>query len=233
MNTLDLDPEWGAIDLLEEVEASFAIKIEDAVVERIATVGELYDAICNLTPAWDDQKGSCASSVTFYRIRRALKMDCGGSMSPRMDLPLNYTSPSKFFSTLERDSGLRLPTTNGTAIGNIGIWLCVFSLAGCITALFASNWTLAAGAALTAAVGVGLVRVDPGKSPVGIETVGDLVKRTIPLNIRQLADGGARLPDRWSVLTGLASEHGVLPPAEIEPDTFLHHKSLELATKSF
>ena len=53
MNTIDLDHEWGAIDLLEEVETSFGIKIGDAVVERITTVGELYDAIRNLTPAWD------------------------------------------------------------------------------------------------------------------------------------------------------------------------------------
>lgn len=45
MNTLDLDPEWGAIDLLEEVEASFGIKIEDAVAEQIETVGDLYDVI--------------------------------------------------------------------------------------------------------------------------------------------------------------------------------------------
>jgi acyl carrier protein len=41
MNSLDLDPEWGAIDLLEEVEASFGIKIEDTVAEQIETVGDL------------------------------------------------------------------------------------------------------------------------------------------------------------------------------------------------
>ena len=94
MNTLDLDPEWGAIDLLEEVEASFGITLEDAVVERIATVGELYDAICNLTPAWDDQQGSCASSVTFYRLRRALVHIDRNAVTPRMGLPLHGTSPS-------------------------------------------------------------------------------------------------------------------------------------------
>ena len=59
MNTLDLDPEWGAIDLLEEVEASFGIKIEGAVVEQIETVGDLYDAICDLTPKWDSQRFMC------------------------------------------------------------------------------------------------------------------------------------------------------------------------------
>ena len=39
MHTLDLDPDWGAINLLEEVEASFGIKIEDAIVEQIETPG--------------------------------------------------------------------------------------------------------------------------------------------------------------------------------------------------
>ena len=29
-NSLDLDPEWGSLDLIEEVEAAFGIKMEDA-----------------------------------------------------------------------------------------------------------------------------------------------------------------------------------------------------------
>lgn len=72
MNTLDLDSEWGAIHLLEEVEVSFGLKIEDAIAEQIETVGDLYDVICDLTPKWDSQRGSCATSVIFYRMRGAL-----------------------------------------------------------------------------------------------------------------------------------------------------------------
>lgn len=232
MNTLDLDPKWGAIDLMEEAEASFAIKIEDAVAEQIETVGDLYDAICNLTPGWDDQKGSCASSVTFYRIRRALKKDRGDTVSPKSKLPLDNTSPNELFNSLERDSGLRLPAVSLTVIGVIGGTLCLVGILGGIAALFDAAWMFAAVGAVVFAVGAGILRMDPGKMPVGIETIGDLVKRAVPLNVRMLAEQGVRLPDRWSILTVLASEHGSLPPAEIGPDTFLHRKSLELASRS-
>lgn len=232
MNSLDLDPEWGAIDLLEEVEASFGITLEDAVVERIATVGELYDAICNLTPAWDDQKGSCASSVIFYRLRRALVHNDRNAVTPRMGLPLHGTTPIKLFSLLERESGLRLPSAHLTTRGIVGGTLVLIGIIGGVIALFDAAWELAAGGAVLAAAGAALVKADPGKLPVGVETLGDLVTRAVPLNAQKLAEMGARLPDRWTMLTGMASEHGILSPAEIFPDTFLHLKSLKLASKS-
>ena len=145
MNTLDLDPEWGAIDLLEEVEASFGIKIEDAAVEQIETIGDLYDAICDLTPEWNDQQGSCASSVIFYRLRRAFVHLDRTSISPRMVLPLHVTTPSKLISSLERDSGLRLPSAPVTVLGVIGGTLVLIGIIGGVIALFDAACELAAG----------------------------------------------------------------------------------------
>ena len=232
MNTLDLDPEWGAIDLLEEVEASFGIKIDDAVVERIETVCDLYDAICDLTPEWDNQQGSCASSVMFYRIRLALVHLDIKSISLRTNLPLQGTTPSKLLSSLERNSGLRLPSAPLTKLGVIGGSLFLFGIIGGVIALFDAAWGLAAGGVLVAAAGAALVRADPGTLPVGVETLGDLVTRAVPLNAQVLSELGARLHDRWTMLTGLMAEHGILSPAEIYPDTFLHLESLKLASKS-
>ena len=74
-NSLDLDPEWGAIDLLEEVELTFGIKIANEEAERCATVGDLYDVICAHSPAWDGQDGDCGTSMVFYRMRRSLSPD--------------------------------------------------------------------------------------------------------------------------------------------------------------
>ena len=128
MNTLDLDPEWGAIDLCEEVEASFGIKIEDSVAERIETAGDLYNAICNLTAEWENQQGSCASSVAFYQLRRALVHLDRKSISPRMDLPLHGTTPSKLLNSLERDSGLRLPSAPFTKVGVVGSTLLLIGI---------------------------------------------------------------------------------------------------------
>lgn len=232
MNTLDLDPEWGAIDLLEEVETSFGIKIEDAVVERIETVGDLYDAICNLTTEWDDQRGSCASPVIFYQLRRALGHLDRKSISPRMELPLHGNTPSKLLSSLERDSGLRLPSAPLTKLGVIGSTLFLVGIIGGVIAIFDAAWEIAACGAMLATAGAALVKIDPGSLPVGVETLGDLVTRAVPLNAQVLSEIGARLPDRWTMLTGLAAEHGILSPAEIYRDTYLHLKSLKLASKS-
>lgn len=232
MNTLDLDPEWGAIDLLEEVEASFGITIEGAVAEQIETVGDLYDAICDLTPKWDSQRGACATSVIFYRMRSALVHIDRKSISPRMDLPLHGTTPSKLFSLLERETGLRLPSAPLTTPGVIGGILFLIGIIGAVIALFDAAWEVAAGGAVMAAAGAALLKADPGSLPVGVETLGDLVTRAVPLNAQVLAEMGARLPDQWIMLTGLAAEHGILSPAEIFPDTFLHLKSLKIASRS-
>ena len=231
MNAVDLDPEWGAIDLLKEAEASFGIKIEDAVAEQIEPVGDLYDAICDLTPEWDNQQGSCASSVAFYRLRRALVHIDRKSISPQMNLPLLGTTPSKLFSTLERDSGLRLQGAPLTIPGVIGGMLFLIGIIGGVVALFNAAWEVAAGGAVMAAAGTALLKADPGSLPVGVETLGDLVTRAVSLNAQNLAEMGARLPGRWTMLTALAAEHGILSPAEIFPDTLLHLKSLNIANK--
>lgn len=81
------------------------------------------------------------------------------------------------------------------------------------------------------AIGVLLLRVDPGRLLVGVTTVGDLVRRTVPLNAQNLAETGARPPDRWTILVALAAEHGSLPTNQIGPDTFMLRKGMELAAK--
>ena len=85
---------------------------------------------------------------------------------------------------------------------------------------------------MLAAAGAALLRADPGRLPVGVETLGDLVTRAVPLNAQVLSELGARLHDRWTMLTGLMAEHGILSPAEIYPDTFLHLESLKLSSRS-
>ena len=50
MNTLDLDPEWGAIDLIEEVEKEFGIKFTNEEVEPCETVGDFFMRFFVLAP---------------------------------------------------------------------------------------------------------------------------------------------------------------------------------------
>jgi hypothetical protein len=229
-NSLDLDPEWGAIDLLEEVETTFDIKIADEEAERCCTVGDLYDIVCAHSPDWDNQGGSCGSSIVFYRLRRSLNPGDKRAVRPGTTLAATGLQPSRLFKKLADDTRLRLPSYDLTRPGMTGGYLLVGGFLAAIVALLSGHWIVAGLAVLVALSGVPLLRLDPGRLPAGTVTVADLVRRTVPLNAAGLKEAGGRSADRWSVLVALAAEHGTLPLDEIGPETFFHRKSLELAT---
>lgn len=229
MNTLDLDPEWDAIDLLEEVEKEFDIKIADEEAEQCETVGDLYAVLCAHLPAWDTQSGNCASSMTFYKIRRSLDPDRTQGITPRTAL-LMPKGPQELFRKLGRETGLRLPSPRQTWVGMGGGLILTVGLLTAIISFFIGLWIVNGCALAVGVLGIVLIWMDRGKLPLGIATIGDLVQRTAPLNARELRDDGGRPSDRWSILVSLASEYGSLTPDQITPETFFHRSSLELAT---
>lgn len=229
-NSLDLDPEWGAIDLLEEVEATFGIKIANEEAERCCTFGDLYDILCAHSPDWDDQDGSCSSSMAFYRLRRSLSPDAKRGVVPDTLLAASGLQPSRLFKKLSDDTGLRLPDYKLTWLGVSGGSLLVGGVLAAIVALLTGHWIVSAIVSSIALIGLPLLRLDPGRFPVGMVTVADLVRRTVPLNVATLRAEGGRPADRWSVLVALAAEHGTLSPTEIGPETFFQRRSLQQAT---
>lgn len=231
-NTLDLDPEWGAIDLIEEVERMFGFAITKEEAERCATVGDLYAVVCAHVPDWDAQAGSCASSMTFYRIRRSLDPGRTRSITPRTSLE-DEDNPFQLFRKLGKETGLRLPSTRLSPIGMFGGFIFCGGLLVAISMLFLGQWETACLALAMGLVGMLPMWRDRGGLPAGIATVGDLVRRTAPLNARELQADGGRPSDRWSILASLAAEHGTLEPGRIAPETFLHRKSLEQAATAW
>lgn len=229
-NSLDLDPEWGAIDLLEEVETTFGIKITNEEAERCATVGDLYDVVSAHSPDWNSQDGSCGSSMVFYRLRRSLSPDDRRGVTPNTALASFGLQPSRLFKKVGDDTALRLPADEFTWLDNTGGYLFVGGALAAIVALFTGHWMVGTILVVIALAGLPLMRLDPGRLPAGIVTVADLVRRTVPLNVAILKEDGGRPADRWSVLIALAAEHGVLPPDEIGPETVFHRKQLEAAT---
>lgn len=228
--TLDLDPEWGAIDLTEEVEAAFDIKIADSEAEQCWTVGDLYEIVCRHTPDWEAGDGSCSSSMAFYRVRRSISPHERRAVSPRTPLGSLSERPSRFVDNIGKSTGLRVPMTELTGRGKVGAWLICGAVAAFIAALVWTSWQFAGLAAAVMLAGLLLARSDRGKFPEGVETVGDLVRRTAALNAAKLREEGARPVDRWEVLVALCAEYGALPPTQIGPDTFLLRKGMEIAT---
>lgn len=227
-NTLDLDPEWGAIDLIEEVEEVFGFKITKEEADRCATVGDLYAVVLDHVPAWNAQRGKCSSSMTFYRIRRSLDPDRRLGINPRCDIPVGER-PLKLFKKLSRETSLRFPSPRMTSIGMLGGLLFSAGLLAAIVALLIGSWLVSCVALMISLLGMLPMWADRGQLPAGVTTVGELVRRTAPLNARELQANGGRPADRWSILAALAAEHGSLTPAEITGETFLHRKSMKLA----
>lgn len=229
-NSLDLDPEWGAIDLIEEVEATFGFTITKEEAESCATVGDLYDVICAHTPDWNGQVGSCGSLMVFNRMRRSLSPDDRREVRPETALDASGLQPSRLFKKLADETGLRLPAFELTWVGMTGGYLLMGGIIAAIVALLTGHWIVSGVIALIALAGFPLVMLDPGRLPAGFATVADLVRRTVPLNSTALKDVGGRPADRWAILTSLAAEHGNLAPDQIGPETFFHRASLESAT---
>ena len=230
-STLDLDPEWGAIDLIVEVEAAFGIKIEDAEAEQCWTVGDLYEVVCRHTSSWESKEGSCASSAVFYRVRSVVSPNDRRAVSPRTPLlDVSEAPPSRLMRDIGRGTGLRLPMIRFAGIGKVGAWLICGAVAGLLAALIFWSWRVALAAAVLFIAGVVGVYIDKGRFPSELNTVGDLVRRTAALNVTPLRESGARPVDRWDVLTALCAEYGVLQPSQIGPGTFLLRKGMEIAT---
>jgi hypothetical protein len=225
--TLDLDPEWGAIDLIEELEATFGFKMGDDEAESCCTVGDVYNVVRAHTSEWESQGGNCASSIVFYRLRRALRPEDKRLIRPNTHLISLQLTPSKLFDSLAKGSELRLPSHSLTWLGNLGTLMLFGGTILAVIALFDALWLVTGALGLIGAIGLALVSLDPGKFPKGINTIGELVNRTVPLNSKWLKEMGGRPDSRWSILTAMASEHGSLEPSAISPDTYLHKKSLQ------
>lgn len=229
-NSLDLDPEWGAIDLLEEVEATFDIEISKKEAERCCTVGDLYGVLCAHVPEWDDQQGRCGSSIVFYRLRRSLSPSDKRGVMPSTLLASIGLPPRRLFEKLAVGTELRLPNLELTWLGITGDFLLVGGMVAAMVALLTKHFMIGGVLILIAVVGLPLLRQDPGRFPAGMLTIADLVRRTVPLNSTIVEEAGGRPADRWSILVALAAEHGSLSSNEIEPGTYFHRRTLELAT---
>jgi len=229
MNTLDLDPEWGAIDLIEEVENEFGIKFRNEEVEPCATVGDFYAVLFARVPDWSVGGERCATSMAFYRIRRCLDPERAKGITPNTPLP-DDVAPAVLFKALGRDTALRLPSIRPTWPGMVGVMLASVGCIAGVVALLTGWWRMSGIGFALAAGGIPFIWMERGRWPLGISTVGDLAQRTASLNSRTLRASGGRSLSCWEVLVAIAAEHGALAPDEITTSTFFHRKSLEMAS---
>lgn len=204
-------------DFFLAVERTFDLRLRSNL--PWTTFGEVRDHVVAHVAANRWGGTTCATQMTFYRLRRALGL--GRRVGPDEPLaPLIGDKLRQAFTDLEADTNLKMPATRAGWPGIAG-GLCFAIAVGIIafTTLAPPLRIFAAGA--SAYAGLWLRHIDRRRLPHGCETIGDLARLVTEQNRGRLACDGARLtaPEVWRIIQQLAAEESGVDPDLIGPET--------------
>ena len=217
LDTVDWVGDGDDTDFFLAIERTFDLRLRSNL--PWTTFGEVRTHVVAHVAAHGGGGTTCATQMTFYRLRRALGL--GRHVGPDAPLaPLIGNKLHHSFTNLEADTGLKMPATRAGWLGIVAT-LC-FAVAVAIvafTTLAPPLRIFAAGASGYA--GLWLRHIDRRRLPWGCETIGDLARLVTEQNRGRLAREGARLttPDIWRIIQQLAAEESGIDPDLIGPDT--------------
>ena len=217
-SSLGLAGDLDDVELIQDVEAAFGIRLADDEIERCSTVGQLFELIEARLPQMPNGH-SCATAMCFYRLRRALQSHSATALKPMTSISaLSAVPVRKLHHIIETECGLRSPPHCITLWGCLAL-LLVLALPFGLFAVGMPWWI----AFPSAALGIGLYRLAPIQLPGEVETFGDLVRIVASRSIGALAGQGARLgpKEAWQAFTDVLSDHTQLSKGEIGPETLL------------
>jgi len=229
-NTLGLDDDLDGVEVVRDLERIFDIKVSNEEAERIFTVGEFHDLLLSKFPPNEADK-KCATAMTFYRIRRALRrLGYGDRVTPGFDMRLLERGRTKSnLMRLEAESGLRMPGTVSTRTGRL-VALFGFVMILVIVFSFQPGFASAFLGVIVGLVVVGAILKygDPGKLPANCNTLADLTRTAAAMNYGRLVKMGARHRDEdiWDNLVEALS-HYALPEPDITRETFFLQSQLK------
>jgi len=230
-NTLGLDEDLEPVEVVSDLERIFDVKVSNEEAERVLTVGEFHDLLLSKIPPNETDR-KCASAMTFYRLRGALRrLGYGHDLIPAFDMRILERGGTKSnLKRFEEESGLYLPKAELSRGGCVAA-LCFFFVVlagvfplqpGIPSALLGSLFGLVAGGII--------MEIDPGKLPINCTTLADFTKETTALNYGSLIKMGARhsCEDIWENLVAVLSRYGYqLPKSEITRETYFLHSQLK------
>lgn len=246
-DTLDLVGDGDDVDVIQDVERAFGIKLTDAEAERLLTVGQLHDLIEFKRPGAGGRTLACLSQVAFYRLRQGLAhMEIEDEITPQTPISvlegIEPQSISLKWRRLAQSSGLDLPPLetpfhswvperwrysswpSGIVIGMLG---CV----GAAAAIFFDSpvVVLLSGFVAIPALGIGIdyvwwlvFRTVPRR----LVTIGDLAREAAGCSFAKLATEkkGCGPSDRWFALTAILRDITGHKTAITRETTFLPKK---------
>lgn len=213
------------IELIDEVEASFGIDLQDGETETCETMGEFHDLVLQRLRADGDSGDRCATAMAFYRLRQAVDLRFDEGVGPSTPL-MNAldSSPRVLLRRAAVKTGLRMPLPVLGLIGVSGIALGIVGLIGSF--VLASHYPLSFAPTLALLSASCMLAIasgyyDRGRYPSGMHTVGDLADYVAALNMGRLRDQGAKMRngDIWRALSIIASETTGIAPQRIGPQS--------------
>lgn len=232
-NTLGLDDDLDPVEVAKDLEQAFAFKLSDEEAQSCSTVGDIYAVLLKHIGGSDRQSKRCATAMTFFRLRRAFRV-----AAP--EVPITVATPMHLFNHLPAKplikqirflSGLQLPGAAPSKVAHAGVFLILSGILGVFaSAVLAPSmafWSFQLSLAMTLS-GMLLTKIDKGRLPNGVETVGDLARMAATKNFGVLVQQGARWSEEslWAAMVEILAERATLTKSEIRPDTLLLAKAL-------
>jgi hypothetical protein len=210
------DDDMDVVDLLQDLEQAFGLRLTDEELQRCRTIGDLFGLM--ETRIERSSNGSCATAMCFYRLRRALQPRITMELRPKTGIvELRSVPVRRLHRIIDQECGLRPPPPY------ISLWGCIALILVAALPLFAlaAGWPL--WLALTSVVpAVALYRMAPMRLPRGVNTFGDLVRVVASRSIGTLSKEGARLgsTEAWAAFKDIVSGHSPFQEV-ITPDALI------------
>lgn len=221
VHSLDLDDDDSSF-ALSDLERSLGFRFGPNELSTCRTVGDVHRVISNRLAGSGGE--ACASALAFYRLRRALAPYAGGEKLRPSSVLAEFIQvpPKRLFKKIEAETGLHLPPTASSWLGQLAFGVMVIALLGIIPVhVLHPGWTLFTILLIPASIWT--LSVDKGRFAEDCRTLRDLAKTTALLNFGHFLEAGARPrpADQWEVLTEVLSSYSTVPKAAITPDMLI------------
>lgn len=225
--SLGLEGDLDDVELVQDIERAFDIRLSDDELKYCETVGDLFGLVVARLPVERDSADRCASAMCFYRLRRTVL-----TIAPHLELRpsssidmLRPISVKALYRAIQRTNGLRPPAPYLSAWGGV-------SLLGAVAVPIVLLWLGAPwwAACIAVLVAIALYRLSPVRLPPRLNTFGELVELVTARSIGTLAVHGARLrpAEAWKALQTVCADHAVTNGGEIYEGTLLHQPRIAL-----
>jgi len=232
INSFDLDPEWGDVDLLEHIEEAFDLEIGRRDGLRITTFGDLFDLVCRklgdpVTPR------ACFSAHIFYRLRSVFKevgLPCTASPSEKLQQLVPHKGEKVFWDNAERQTDFHIPYR---MLGELSsVWpvysVMMAAVFAAISGVFAFNEptpmtvSLFVASIILASLLCGYIIIRLAQSRRS-SSLRDLTQFVLDWNFGKLVRelGGYRKQEVWNTLISITNRHADRPLAlsDVEHET--------------